>query len=88
MGPKETVLAAKYFTVSDTGLLSDDLKKRCNNSIEQMYDQVSSDYQNELGVGLAGELKDWVRMIKNGLHPDMVSQWNKEKLTYYEFKTP
>ena len=49
---KEQELAAKYFTVLDTGLLTADLQRRCNNSISQVYDQVSRDYQNELGVGL------------------------------------
>lgn len=86
MGPRETVLAAKYHTVSDTGLLTDDLKRRCNNSIEQMYDQVSAEYRNELGIGLSEELKDWVRIVKNGLHPDNLATWENEKVKYVEFK--
>ena len=60
LNDEQVLLSAKFFAASNTGLIGFGFKSPTNKSeIKNVYNQISYEYQNEMGENLDGELKMW-----------------------------
>jgi hypothetical protein len=76
---EERDLAAKFFTVLDTGLTSHFER---DNSISSVFNQVNSDYAHELGEDLTAERKAWDKILKKSIGEDLFTTWQEAKTKY------